>query len=185
MKYKFTSCSEKFKWYIEKNKHQKYHYARNSLGSSLKVQDKPLNKKTIVKYLRDHVNKTVTVKATVEERQGKALRISAQILSMATCVLLWQWRMQSGAMLRTSMLINGTLYNCCKGSDADKEIKTLNKPNQALLCGPNFRNSKVPLASWSFCSLNLVVFLCSHPCLQKKTSLSAKHLKKDQTELLS
>ena len=47
-----------------------------------------MNKETSVNYLGDHVNKTESVKATVEERRGKALRISAEILSIAKSVFL-------------------------------------------------------------------------------------------------
>ena len=48
------------------------------------------------------------------------------------------------------MLINGTFYNseCWQSTDVDKEIKTLNEPDQTLLCGLISGHSKVPLDFW-------------------------------------
>ena len=70
--------------------------------SSLKVQDTQMRKEPTVKYLGDQVNSTGSVKATIEERRGKAFGISAEILSIANSVPLGQWRVKSGIMLETS-----------------------------------------------------------------------------------
>ena len=104
--------------------------------SILKVQDTHMRREPTVKYLGDQINTTGSVKATIEERRGKAFGISAEILSIANSVPLGQWRIRSGIMLRQAMLVNGTLFNskCWQGPSIYKDIKTLNKPDKALHC---------------------------------------------------
>ena len=55
--------------------------------------------------------------------------------------------MKYGIMLTQDLLVNGTLYNseCWQDTDVEKEIKTLNKPKQALLRGLVSGHTKVPL----------------------------------------
>ena len=100
-----------------------------------------------VKYLGDQVDQTGDCKATIQERRGKAFGITSEILSIANSVPLGQWRVSSGLMLRQAMLVNGILYNseCWQGTNVDKEILSLNKPDQSLLRGLVSGHSKVPL----------------------------------------
>ena len=73
--------------------------------SGLKIENTQMNQETTVKYLGDKVNITGSIKATVEERRGKAFGITADILSIANSVPLGQWRVKSGVMLRQAMLV--------------------------------------------------------------------------------
>ena len=150
--------------------------SKNKRFSILKVQNKPKNKETTVTYLEDHVNATGTVKATVEEKQSKAFGISAEILSIANS--------GPGIMLRQAMLVNETQFNseCWQGTVVDKEIKTLSKPDKALLLGLVSRHAKVPL-EFLFLETGCVPVSVIHSC-QRLVYLQTI-LKKEPNELLS
>ena len=172
---------------LSEKKYHTVHIGMSNSGnecSSLKVQDTQMRKESSVKYLGDHVNSTGSVKATIEERRGKAFGISAEILSIANSVPLGQCRVKSGIMLRQAMLVNGTLFNseCWQGPNVDKEIMTLNKPDQALLRGLKTGHAKVPLEFLFLESgCNPVSFI--HIC--RRLVYLQNILKKDQCELLS
>ena len=152
--------------------------------SSLKVQDTQMRKEPTVKYLGDQVNSTGSVKATIEERRGKAFGISAEILSIANSVPLGQWRVKSGIMLRQAMLVNGILFNseCWQGPNVDKEIRTLDKPDQALLRGLMTGHAKVPL-EFLFLESGCIPVSFIHIC--RRLVYLQNILKEDQGELLS
>ena len=134
---------------LSKEKCHIVHIGKEKVGecSKLKVQDSQMLQESKVKYLGDQVDSSGTIKSTVEERRTKAFGISTEILSIANSVPLGQWRVRSGLMLRQAMLVNGTLHNseCWQGTEVDKEVSRLNKPDQALLRGLVSGHSKVPL----------------------------------------
>lgn len=137
-----------------------------------------------MKYLGDHVNNTGTVKATIDKRRAKAFGLSAEIISSANSVPLGKWRMKSGTMLRQAMMINGTLYNseCWQGSDVDSLVKTINKPDEALIRGLISGHAKVPL-EFLFLETGCAPVSFIHAC--RRLVYLQTILKKDPAELLS
>ena len=97
---------------------------------------------------------------------------------------LGQWRVKSGIILRQAMMVNGTLYNseCWQGTDVEKEIKTLSKPDQALLWGLVSGHAKVPL-EFLFLETGCVPLSYIHAC--RRLLYLQTILKKDPAELLS
>ena len=152
--------------------------------SNLKVQNTPMKSETNVKYPGDHFNTTGTVKTTIEERRAKAFGLSAEIISIANSVPLGKWRRKSGIMLRQAMMVNGTLYNseCWQGVNVDKLVKTLNKPDEALIRGLNSGHATVPL-EFLFLESGCVPVSFIHAC--RRLVYLQTILKKDPGELLS
>ena len=152
--------------------------------STLKVQGTQMRKEPTAKYLGDHVNTTGSVKATIDERRGKAFGISAEVLSIANSVPLGQWRVKSGIMLRQAMLVNGILFNseCWQGPNVNKDIMTLNKPDQALLRGLMTGHAKAPL-EFLFLESGCVPVSFIHIC--RRLVYLQNILKKDRSELVS
>ena len=87
-------------------------------------------------------------------------------------------------MLRQAMLVNGTLFNseCWQGPSIDKEIKTLNKPDEALLRGLMNGHSNVPL-EFLFLESGCVPVFYIHIC--RRLVYLQNILKKDRAELVS
>ena len=136
-----------------------------------------------VKYLGDQVDQSGSVKATVEERRDKAFGLSSEVLLIANNVPLGQWRVRSGLLLRQAMLVNGTLFNseCWQGTDVNKEVLSLDKPDQSLLRGLVSGHSKVPL-EFLYLETGSVPLSLVHAC--RRLVYLHTILRKDQSELV-
>ena len=106
-----------------------------------------MNKTDQIKYLGYEIDKTGKFKATKEKRKAKGFGLASEITAITDDIPLEQWRLQAGLMLQQAMLVNGTLFNCeCwQGKGVDKDIKILNKPDEALHRSLVSAHSKTPL----------------------------------------
>ena len=170
---------------LSKKKCHIVHIGKEKAGgcSSLKINNSSMNKETNVKYLGDHINETGTIKSTVDERRSRAFGISAEILSITNSVPLGPWRVRSGILLRQAMLVNGSLYNseCWQGKSVDREVSTLDKPDQALLRALVLAHSKAPI-EFLFLETGCIPLSLIHIC--RRVIYLHTILTKDPSELV-
>ena len=119
---------------LNKTRCQNLHIGKKKQCPDLKVHGEKMNKADQIKYIGDEIDKTGKAKATIEKRKAKGFDLPSEITAITDDIPLGPWRLQSGLMLRQAMLVNGTLFNseCWQGKDVDKDIKILNKPDEAL-----------------------------------------------------
>ena len=98
------------------------------------------------KYLGDIVDKSGTVRKTIEDRRKKGYGIVAEILAILEEVPLGAYKMEIGLKLRQAMLLNGILFNSeAWHSISEKEIRMLEEVDEHLLRSLVRGHSKTPL----------------------------------------
>ena len=70
-----------------------------------------MHESTNEKYLGDVINKSGTQRGTIQARKQKGFETVSQIVAIVNEAPLGRWRMRSGMLLRSSMLINSMLFN--------------------------------------------------------------------------
>ena len=98
------------------------------------------------KYLGDYIDKNGSLRTNIENRKSKGYGIITNILAIINEIPLAHWKVQAGLRLRQAMLINGILFNIEAWHGVDiKQIKILEKVDEALLRGVLSAHPKIPL----------------------------------------
>ena len=77
----------------------------------LKVHNSTMKESQQEKYLGDLVNRTGTLRSTIEDRKSKEFGIVNEILAILDEIPLGRFKMEIGLKLRQAMFLNGILYN--------------------------------------------------------------------------
>ena len=123
---------------LNKNKCHKIHVQKNAnqieACQKLKVHDDEMEDSRREKYLGDIVDRTGSVKNTIEDRKNKGHGTVSEILAIINEIPLGQFKIEIGLKLREVMLINGMLFNSeAWHGISDVEIQMLERVDELLL----------------------------------------------------
>ena len=135
---------------LNKNKCHKIHVQKNAKQieacQKLKVHDDEMEDSRREKYLGDIVDRTGSVKNTIEDRKNKGHGTVSEILAIINEIPLGQFKIEIGLKLREAMLINGMLFNSeAWHGISDVEIQMLERVDELLLCSLVGGHAKTPV----------------------------------------
>ena len=100
----------------------------------LYVHESLINESSREKYLGDVIDKSGSMKATIQDRKDRAYAIISEIKAILTEIPLGKHRLEIGLQLHQAMFINGVLFNSEAWHGVSKnDIEVLEKLDQILL----------------------------------------------------